>query len=368
MTKFLIVIFFLLLLWCCEKSLCSEIITLSSSMQKNLPNNLYFSNHVNTLSIRGGGGGGGGGEQGRSVWSSSSSLNANRKNNGIHGSSSASHHTQQYNKSNYFNINSNNNNNDSNQRQVEELYSSSATRSGVETKDAMNAFLSRDSRRTFITRVYAILSAQLTFTSIVTIAMNLNREKVLYYLLNSGKMGRLVPLLSMALSTVAWFTIALSDRARHEAPLKWQLLSLFTIGESIMVGLIGCFYSFKTLILAMGCTGVATSAITAYTMLQKNPKYDLSQWGAGLFSAGLIFLLVGLIQIFFPGALQMNQMIYSAMGATLFSFYLAYHTRLIVGGKHAKYRMNEDDYVFAAMARKLHFILYTTISHCLGNS
>ena len=281
----------------------------------------------------------GGGSDGRSVvWSSSNSSLQKR-----HPSSSYQYSNNPFtNSDNYTRNNHKNHLEDSN---------------NVQTKEAMNAFLSRDSRKTFVTRVYAILTAQLLFTSFVTIAMNIHRDKVLYYLMNTGRLGRMIPLLSMALSTVAWYTIALSERARHETPLKWQMLSLFTIGESVIVGIIGCFYSFRTLILAMGCTGIATSAITSYTLLQKNPKYDLTQWGAGLFSAGLIFLVVGLIQLFFPGFLRVNQMMYSAMGASLFSMYLAYHTRLIIGGKHAKYRMNENDYVFAAMACKFFVIL-----------
>lgn len=49
------------------------------------------------------------------------------------------------------------------------------------------------------------------------------------------------------------------------------------------------------------------------------------------------------------GFLPYNEMLYSLVGASLFSFYLAYHTKLIVAGKHAKYQMNEKDYVYGAM-------------------
>ena len=39
------------------------------------------------------------------------------------------------------------------------------------------------------------------------------------------------------------------------------------------------------------------------------------------------------------------------LGASLFSFYLAYHTRLIFSGKYnTEYQLNEEDYVFGAMA------------------
>jgi hypothetical protein len=45
-----------------------------------------------------------------------------------------------------------------------------------------------------------------------------------------------------------------------------------------------------------------------------------------------------------------NEMVYSIIGASLFSLYLAHHTRLIItAGKHSKYRINDKDYVFGAM-------------------
>lgn len=70
---------------------------------------------------------------------------------------------------------------------------------------------------------------------------------------------------------------------------------------------------------------------------------------------GLIFLVYGVIQLLqmtgvLPaGFIPYNEMLYSLAGATLFSFYLAYHTRLIVAGKHAKYQLSEKDHVFGAM-------------------
>lgn len=71
-------------------------------------------------------------------------------------------------------------------------------------------------------------------------------------------------------------------------------------------------------------------------------------------SCGLIFLVYGVIQLLqitgvLPaGFLPYSDAIYGLVGACLFSFYLAYHTKLIVAGKHTKYQMNEKDYIFGA--------------------
>lgn len=81
----------------------------------------------------------------------------------------------------------------------------------------------------------------------------------------------------------------------------------------------------------------------------------LSSFGSTkMHSCGLIFLAYGIIHILQgvgvlpPNFLPYTDAIYGAAGAALFSFYLAYHTRLIAGGKNTKYQMNDKDYVFGA--------------------
>ena len=59
------------------------------------------------------------------------------------------------------------------------------------------------------------------------------------------------------------------------------------------------------------------------------------------------FEIIGFIP---KGFLPLTDAMYSACGATLFSFYLAHHTKLIVAGKHSKYQMNEKDYVYGAVS------------------
>jgi len=221
-----------------------------------------------------------------------------------------------------------------------------------ETKEVIDAFLTRDSRNTFIARVYAILSVQLLVTALTICVFGFNPSLGAWM----RQAGSFVPLLSLVLSSIAWFLICGSVRARREAPIKWQLLTVFTLGESVAVGFITSFYKFSAVLSAMGATAVAATTVSAYTLLNKNPKYDLSQWGAGLSSAGMIFLMYGLVHLLeqygvLPaGFLPYREAWFSLAGAVLFSFYLAYHTKLIVSGKYTKFQMNEKDYVFGAMS------------------
>ena len=69
----------------------------------------------------------------------------------------------------------------------------------------------------------------------------------------------------------------------------------------------------------------------------------------------MIFLFYGIIHalsmsgILPPEFLPYNESVFCVLGASLFSMYLAHHTRLVVSGKHSKYRLNEKDYVFGAI-------------------
>jgi FtsH-binding integral membrane protein len=75
-----------------------------------------------------------------------------------------------------------------------------------------------------------------------------------------------------------------STYARRSSPLNYNLLALFTFGEAISVGFVTSFYKFHSVVTAMLATALATTAISVYTVRQKNPKYDLTQWGAALSS------------------------------------------------------------------------------------
>lgn len=229
-----------------------------------------------------------------------------------------------------------------------------------DVKEVIDAFLTRDSRNSFISRVYGILSAQLAFTALVCLLFGTYEPLTNIYNMRSisGSASPLlwIPLMGVFASTIAWFRVAISPKARQQSPNKWWWLTIFTVGEAVSVGAISSLYKLRSVITAMGVTALATVTVSMYTIAQKNPKYDLSQWGATLASWTtilLLYLLIGLAQNtgWLPaGFLPFSDMLYSVFAVFLFTLYLAYHTKLIVGGKHAKYQMNDKDYVFGAMA------------------
>jgi FtsH-binding integral membrane protein len=212
----------------------------------------------------------------------------------------------------------------------------------------------------YTARVYAILAVQLVITASSCLLFGLHPflSKLPLHIASGQYQGVLatIPLLGILVSTIAWFRVCMSPQARQKSPNKWVWLTLFTLGESVSVGFLTSFFEFQSVVISMGATAIATITVSAFTILQKNPKYDLSQWGNMLGSWAmilLVYLLIGWVQQigFLPaGFLPFSSMMYSFLASCLFSAFLAHHTKLIVAGKHAKYRMHEKDYVLGAMA------------------
>ena len=143
-----------------------------------------------------------------------------------------------------------------------------ASRDREATKEKIDSFLTRESRQTFITRVYAILSAQLAVTAVSVFLFAAHPEWTQNMLLHSssGRTVPIVPMVSLAVSTISAMWIGASPRARRSSPLKWQLLALFTVGEAISVGFVSSFYQLRSVISAMSATAAATLSVTMYTV------------------------------------------------------------------------------------------------------
>jgi FtsH-binding integral membrane protein len=131
-------------------------------------------------------------------------------------------------------------------------------------------------------RVYAILAGQLLVTALSCVAFGIH--PTLANAMVPGSAMAAVPWVSLAVSSIAWFCMCLNPDYRRKAPMKWKLLFLFTAGEAISVGFLSSFYKFQSVVLAMGTTALAAVTVSAYTILNTNAKYDLSQWGQGLSS------------------------------------------------------------------------------------
>lgn len=98
---------------------------------------------------------------------------------------------------------------------------------------------------------------------------------------------------------------------------------------------------------------VTTVVCVGLTIFAFQTKWDFTMMGGVLFVCLLMFVLFGFVAMFFPGRILM--MVYSSLGAVLFSIYLIYDTQMMMGGEH-KHSISPEEYVFAAITLYLDIV------------
>ena len=72
-----------------------------------------------------------------------------------------------------------------------------------------------------------------------------------------------------------------------------------------------------------------------------------------MFVCLIVLTLFGFLAMIYPGGIV--RLMYSAVGALMFSFYLVYDTQLMLGGNH-KFSISPEEYIFAALSIYLDII------------
>lgn len=222
-----------------------------------------------------------------------------------------------------------------------------------------NAFSSKAIRMGFIRKVYGILSVQLAITFGFVLALAGNESAKQWTQRNSW-------LLFVALAVVFVTMIMLAccgDMAR-KTPHNYICLFIFTLAESFLVGTTATLYNFEIVIFAVAITAVICLGLTLFAF---QTKIDFTAFNGIMFVAFMVFALFGLIMMFFRGNNLMH-LIYSCIGAFLFSVFLVIDTQMLIGGTH-KLQISTEDYVFAALNLYLDIIqIFLYILSILGSS
>ncbi|XP_014207236.1 protein lifeguard 1-like [Copidosoma floridanum] len=208
-------------------------------------------------------------------------------------------------------------------------------------QDEIKGFQFNDTtiRQAFIRKVYSILMVQLliTFGIVAIFTYHMPTKKFAWsnpWIMWACLIATFVLLISMACCT----------SVRREAPMNYIFLGLFTFAEAIMLGFASSVSNQKYVIMAVGITAVICFSLTLFAF---QTKIDFTGMGTYLFIAAIVFMLFGIIMMFFRPSNTMH-LVYSSIGALLFSFYLVYDTQLMIGGSH-KYSVSPEEYIFAAL-------------------
>mmetsp|Transcript_21828 Transcript_21828/g.61427 ORF Transcript_21828/g.61427 Transcript_21828/m.61427 type:complete len:120 (-) Transcript_21828:287-646(-) len=93
---------------------------------------------------------------------------------------------------------------------------------------------------------------------------------------------------------------------------------------------------------------VATMAcMVGLTVYAFTTKRDFTMMGGSLFAALFVLIIIGFMSIWWHS--QGLNLVYAGFGALLFCVFIVYDTQIMIGGKHKKYAISPDEYVFAAL-------------------
>ena len=198
----------------------------------------------------------------------------------------------------------------------------------------------------FIRKVFMLLTLQLAVTFSIVLLFNLVDSINAFCRAN----GSWLFWVSFILSFAILIGITCNPRIAREHPTNLYAISAFTFAEGIFLGIICAYYALDEILFAVAITlGVSAALI----LFASQTKVDFTSKGMYLYASLWVLILLGMITPFYSGT---GNLIYSGLGALIFSLYMVYDAQLIFGGKHRKYQFGIDDYVFASLALYLDIV------------
>uniref|UniRef100_A0A3Q3NGL9 Uncharacterized LOC113122570 n=2 Tax=Mastacembelus armatus TaxID=205130 RepID=A0A3Q3NGL9_9TELE len=148
------------------------------------------------------------------------------------------------------------------------------------------------------------------------------------------------------LAAVIVLIVAMSccDNLRRQVPLNFIALGLFTIAEGLMLGSIAVYFDAEAVLWAVGATALVSFALSVFAM---QSKWDFTAANGSLWVFAWTLFSFALLCAILRS--QYLYIMYACLGTLLFSLYLVFDTQLILGGKHRKYELSPEEYVFAAL-------------------
>ncbi|XP_008275222.1 protein lifeguard 1 [Stegastes partitus] len=194
-------------------------------------------------------------------------------------------------------------------------------------------------RRGFIRKVYLTLLIQLVFTIGIICAFlywDALREWTEDSYWFTYSMITMVVVLILAFSCC--------DNLRRQVPLNFIALGLFTVVEGMMLGSVSVRFEAEAVLWAVGATALVSFSLSVFAM---QSKWDFTTASGSLWVFGWTLLSFALLCAILRS--QYAYITYACLGTLLFSLYLVFDTQLILGGKHRKYEVSPEEYIFAAL-------------------
>ncbi|XP_072250774.1 protein lifeguard 1 isoform X1 [Leuresthes tenuis] len=233
--------------------------------------------------------------------------------------------------------------------EVDQQYSQAppAYSSGLEDSGFSDAAI----RKGFIRKVYLTLMIQLLLTVGIICAFiywNTLRKWVLDNYWFSYSM--------MSVTVVLILGLSCCDNIRRQVPLNFIALGLFTIAEGLMLGSVAVYFEAEAVMWAVGATAFVSFGMSLFAM---QSKWDFTAGAGCIWALGWSLTSFALLCAILRS--QYLYILYASLGTVLFSLYLVFDTQLILGGKHRKYEISPEEYIFAALNLYLDIVILFTL-------
>ena len=201
-----------------------------------------------------------------------------------------------------------------------------------------SAFMDRKVRQGFIAKVYAILTAQLTATFAIVAAFVFSPS-----LADFVRANPVIMFVAIIANFVLMIALVCFRNNARRVPLNYILLAAFTLTMAVMVGAISSNYETASVLIA---AGICVSMTAVLSLFACQTRVDFTAYLGCAIVALWSLLIFGLLAgIFFRS--NVLSVVYAALGAALFGFFIVIDTQMIVGGSHAV-KFSTDEYIFAA--------------------
>ncbi|XP_028521889.2 protein lifeguard 2-like [Apis cerana] len=228
------------------------------------------------------------------------------------------------------------------ERENEQLYRAwreQQRRRDIEDDEYMGDFKEDTVRRTFIRKVFCILTLQLLFTSGV-IAIFLFVDSARKFMIIHWYLW----IVAMICFAISFCAISFFEGARRSPPFNYLWLCVLTIAMSYLAAFVSAFYEIEIILMALGMTTLITLGIS---LIATFTKFDLTMRTGILFIIGLaaiVSIFVLIITLMFT-YIRLLHILISIIGMALLSTYLFFDIQTIMGGRRIE--LNPDEVIFA---------------------
>ncbi|XP_077810270.1 protein lifeguard 2 isoform X3 [Macaca mulatta] len=219
-------------------------------------------------------------------------------------------------------------------------------------------------RRVFIRKVYTILLIQLLVTLAVVALFTFCDPVKDYVQANPAWYWA-----SYAVFFATYLTLACCSGPRRHFPWNLILLTVFTLSMAYLTGMLSSYYNTTSVLLCLGITALVCLSVTVFSFQTKvsfgacrqgppaalaadpilSPQFDFTS------CQGVLFVL--LMTLFFSGLILAILLpfqyvpwlhaVYAALGAGVFTLFLALDTQLLMGNR--RHSLSPEEYIFGAL-------------------